>query len=159
MNRHYSAEEYEEKVSLIRKFFPFAGITTDIIVGFPTETDKDFIETTELVKRVKFSDIHPFPFSARSGTMAFKLKEVDPEIKKERLNKMLILKEECKREFALKMVDREEECLFEEQKDGFSVGYLGNYLRIFVKGEIKEKGLKKVKVLCPLKDGALAEII
>ena len=159
MNRHYTAEEYLEKVNLIRKYYPDAGITTDIIVGFPTETEENFNETLSLVDKVNFSDIHAFPFSPRSGTVAYKMKDLPKEIKKERLNKLLKVKEKLKTDFALKMVDKTLDFLFEERKDGYAQGYSQNYLRLYVKDYSGEKDIKKVKVIAPYLDGAIAQII
>ena len=86
MNRHYTKEQYLEKVNLIRKYFPNAGITTDIIIGFPTETNDDFIESLEFAKAVNFSEMHIFPYSRRNGTAAEKFKNiatnVDERVKK-----------------------------------------------------------------------------
>lgn len=158
MNRHYTAEEYIEKVDLIRRYFPDAGITTDIIVGFPTETEKDFNDTLELVERVKFSDIHPFPFSPRSGTVAYKMQDLPSEIKKERLNRLLEIKAQSKVAFATQMVGKTLEFLFEEEKDGYFEGYSENYLRLYVKDFTPCGKIKKAVVVKPFKDGALAEI-
>ena len=158
MNRHYTAEEYAEKVDLIREYFPDAAITTDIIVGFPTETDENFRETLSLVDRVKFSDIHPFPFSPRSGTVAYKMKDLPPEIKKERLNVLIEKKAECKNRFVNQMLNKNLQFVFEEQKEGYAEGYSENYLRLYIKNYSGEK-VQNVKVIEPFKDGALAEII
>ena len=158
MNRHYTAEEYAEKVDLIRKYFPDAGITTDIIVGFPTETEEDFNDTLRLVDRVIFSDIHPFPFSPRSGTVAFKMEDLPSEIKKERLNRVLDIKANKKLEFAKKMVGKTLNMLPEETKEGYTEGYSENYLRLYIKDYKGEKNIVKVRVVEPFKDGALAEI-
>lgn len=158
MNRHYTAEEYIEKVDLIRSYFPDAGITTDIIVGFPTETDKDFVNTLKLVERVKFSDIHPFPFSPRQGTVAYKMQDLSADIKKQRLNQLLVKKAECKLEFAKSLAGKTLNFLFEEEKDGYYQGYSENYLRIYLKEFNKDKNIKKVKVIEPFKDGAFCEI-
>ena len=158
MNRHYTTAEYLEKVNLIREFFVDAAITTDIIVGFPTETDEDFITTLEFVKRVGFSDIHPFPFSLRSGTAASKMKDLSSEIKKQRLDKLLEIKKDCKNKFALSMVGKELDFLFEEVKDGYATGYSENYLRLYIK-DYKEKNknqIEKVIVETPYLDGAIA---
>ena len=159
MNRHYTTEEYLEKVNLIRKYFPDAGITTDIIVGFPTETEDDFNETLEFVDKVKFSDIHPFPFSPRSGTVAYKMQDINPQIKKERLNKLLDKKAQMKKEFALKMVNKTFNLLVEEFKDGFYQGYTDNYLRVYLDESIENKDLVKVKIIAPFNDGVKAKII
>ena len=159
MNRHYTTDEYLEKVNLIREYFPDAGITTDIIVGFPTETEEDFNQTVEFVKKVNFTDIHPFPFSSRSGTVASKMKDLDKEIKKQRLDKLLKIKEQCKTDFALSMKNKELDFLFEEIKDGFAVGYTQNYLRIYIKDykKHKENQIEKVVVTEPYLDGAIAK--
>ncbi len=159
MNRHYTAEEYIEKVDLIRECFPDAGITTDIIAGFPTETEENFNETLKLIDRVKFSDIHPFPFSPRSGTIAYKMKDLSGDIKKQRLNKLLEVKADCKKAFVKKMQGKVVDFIFEESKDGFGEGYSENYLRIYVKNYNGTNQIQKVKVLCAFKDGALGELI
>ena len=158
MNRHYTTDEYLTKVELIRKYFPDAGITTDVIAGFPTETDEQFYSSVEFIKKIGFSDIHPFPFSPREGTVAYKMKDISPEIKKQRLNILLGVKKDLKEAFANDMINKTLMFLPEEQKDGFAVGYSENYLRLYVKNcNIKE--IVKVKVNAPFKDGALAEII
>ena len=157
MNRKYTREEFIDKVDLIRSYFPNAGITTDIIAGFPTETDSDFLETLDLIDRVKFSDIHAFCFSPRKGTVAYKMKDLPAEIKRDRLNKLLEKKEECKKDFIEKNIGKELEFIPEEQKDGYTVGYSGNYLRLYVKGIVKGEKIK-VKVLSPYSDGALAQL-
>lgn len=159
MNRHYTAEEYLEKVNLIREYFPTAGITTDIIAGFPTETEENFNETLEFIDKVKFSDIHPFIYSPRSGTVAYKMEDLDHRIKKERLDKLLVKKAECKREFQNFMSGKTEEFIFEENIDGYGEGYSGNYIRLYVKGYNGDSLPKKVVIKEPYGDGALAEII
>ncbi len=158
MNRHYTAEEYLEKVNLIREYFEDAGITTDIIVGFPTETDENFKETVELVKKVKFSDMHPFPFSSRSGTVASKMKDLPSEIKKQRLDVLLKLKKECKEEFAFKLKGKTLNFLCEEEKDGFYQGYTENYLRVYLKEKVEIGKITKVIIEEPFLDGAIAKI-
>lgn len=159
MNRHYTANEYAEKVDLIREYFPDAGITTDIIAGFPTETEENFNQTLSLIERVKFSDIHPFPFSPRSGTVAYKMKDISGEIKKQRLNKLLEVKSECKKAFAQKMQGKIVDFIFEESKDGYGEGYSENYLRLYVKDYKGTNKIQKVNVLGAFKDGALGELI
>lgn len=158
MNRKYTAEEYYEKTRLIREYFPDAGITTDVIAGYPTETEEDFRLTENLISEVGFSDVHPFTFSMRSGTAAYKLKDLPPEVKKERLDRLLIRKAELKKAFAEKMTGRYERLLFEEKKDGYGVGYGGNYIRIYVKDFIDDGNIRKVKILSPFKEGVIAEI-
>ena len=159
MNRKYTAEEFYEKVLLIRKFFPTAGITTDIIVGFPTETEENFNETVELCKKVQFSDIHAFCFSPRKGTVAYKMSDLNGEIKKARLDKLLQIKSESKLEFAKANCGKVLEFLYEEEKDGYSQGYSENYLRLYLKEKFVDKKIVKVKVLSPFKEGAVATLV
>ena len=158
MNRHYTAEEFIEKVNLIRSYYVDAGITTDIIVGFPNETEENFLETLSLTEKVNFSDIHAFIFSPRKGTVAYKTQDLSHEVKKARLDRLMIIKQKSKTDFALKMQGKTLEFLPEEQKDGYTEGYSENYLRLYVLGDCKEN-IAKVKVLSPFKDGALAELI
>ncbi|MBQ8426629.1 MAG: tRNA (N(6)-L-threonylcarbamoyladenosine(37)-C(2))-methylthiotransferase MtaB [Clostridia bacterium] len=159
MNRHYTTDEYLEKVNLIRKYFSNAGITTDIIVGFPTETEEDFLDTLNFVDKVKFSDIHPFIFSRREGTVAYKMQDLPHEIKQDRQNKLLQKKNQVKSEFIASLVGTEQEFLFEEFKDGYAEGYSANYVRIYVKDFYDNGNIRKVKLVKPYKDGAIAEII
>ena len=159
MNRHYSRDEFISKVDLIRRYFPDAGITTDIIVGFPTETEEDFCDTMSLVDRVKFSDIHPFIFSPRQGTVAFKMKDLQYQAKKERLDRLIEKKKQCKLDFALSQKGKTLHLLLEEEKDGFYEGYSENYLRLYVKTSNASGKMVKVRVLDPFKDGATCEII
>ena len=160
MNRHYTLEEYASKVDLIREFFPDAGITTDIIVGFPTETEEDFVSTINFVDRIKFTDIHPFIFSPRSGTVAYKMKDLPHQIKKARLDKLLEKKQECKLRFSTQMIGKTLKFIQEEKKDGYHVGYSENYLRLYVKDLKQTNGEEiKVKVIASFNDGAIAEPI
>ncbi|MBQ0099738.1 MAG: tRNA (N(6)-L-threonylcarbamoyladenosine(37)-C(2))-methylthiotransferase MtaB [Firmicutes bacterium] len=156
MNRHYNTQEYLEKVNLIRKYFPNAGITTDIIEGFPTETEEDFIATMNFIDKVEFSEIHPFMFSARKGTVAYKMKELPYEVKKERLDKLIEKKHIRKEAFLDKQIGLELEVLFEEYIDGYSVGYSGNYVRVYTKENLCGK-MKIVKITSKYLDGLLGE--
>jgi len=159
MNRHYTTTEYLQKVELIRKYFPNAGVTTDIIVGFPTETEEDFIETLNFVDKVKFSDIHPFTFSPRSGTVAFKMKDLSGDIKHDRLCRMMEKKAHCKSSFIAGHIGKILDFLPEENKEGFTEGYSENYIRLYVEGNIDCKNIIKVRVIEPFKEGAKAQII
>ncbi|MDY6367872.1 MAG: tRNA (N(6)-L-threonylcarbamoyladenosine(37)-C(2))-methylthiotransferase MtaB, partial [Clostridia bacterium] len=132
MNRHYTAEEFYSAAALIRKYFPDAGITTDIIAGFPTETEENFNQTLDLIGRVEFSDIHPFTYSPRKGTVAYKFKDLSGDVKKARLNALMQKKAELKSKFVQKNVGKPLTVLIEEFKDGYSVGYTENYLRVYI---------------------------
>lgn len=132
MNRHYDTEFYFSKVELIRKYFPMAGITTDIIVGFPTETDKAFAETVEFVKRCKFSDIHVFPYSSREGTVAARRYSILPkELVNERVDSLLDIKHRLHREFLTKNLGTVASVYTEDREGGFNVGYTPNYIKVY----------------------------
>ncbi len=156
MNRKYTTAEYLSKVNLIRKYFSNAGITTDIIVGFPTETENDFLETLEFTNKVNFSDIHPFIFSPRSGTVAYKMKDLPADVKKARIDKLLERKLELKSNFAKAQKGKTLDFLFEEFKDGYAVGYTENYLRVYIKDFVDNGKIRKVNIVDEFMDGASA---
>ncbi len=157
MNRKYTTKEYREGVNLIRKYFPNAGITTDVIVGYPTETESDFIASYNFVKEMEFSDVHAFCFSPREGTVAYNLKDLDGNVKKQRLNKLLELKEQLKSRFLSKNLQTFQDVVIEEYVDGYSSGYTGNYIKVYIKGFV-ENGKYKVYLTKEYNGGLLAEI-
>lgn len=134
MNRHYTAGEYWEKVKLLRETFPEPAITTDVIVGFPGETDEEFERTKTFLERVNFYEMHVFPYSRREGTPAAARKDQVPEkVKKERSRILLSLAEKQSAAFRESYIGKEVSVLFEETKEvcGVScqVGYTGEYIR------------------------------
>lgn len=164
MNRHYTAKEFKESVSLIRKYFPLAGITTDVIVGFPGESEEEFEETFNFIKDVNFSQLHIFQYSNRDGTVASKLyKDLAPQIKQKRFEKLNALNEELKINFVSK--NKNEVVLIEEKIDDYYIGYSKNYIRCYIQAQsLKNKdeiidSIVDVKILSPFKDGALVKII
>ncbi len=134
MNRKYTTNEYRDIVKLIRKYMPNAGITTDIIVGFPGETEEEFNETLEFVKEIRFSRIHVFKYSPRKGTPAAKYEnQIDGNIKNIRSEKLIALGEELMLEFNSKFINSTLSVLFEEEskkEDGYIEGYTTNYVRV-----------------------------
>jgi threonylcarbamoyladenosine tRNA methylthiotransferase MtaB len=137
MNRRYSPEEYQETVKLIRKKVPAVAITTDVIVGFPGETDKEFEESLEFCKRLGFARIHVFSYSPRSGTTAAKMAgQVPDKVKKERSRQMLALAEESAAKFRESFTGEALDVLWEKQTDGGNwTGMTGNYIRVFAKSK------------------------
>ncbi|NLW41390.1 MAG: tRNA (N(6)-L-threonylcarbamoyladenosine(37)-C(2))-methylthiotransferase MtaB [Tissierellia bacterium] len=135
MNRKYTTKEYRDIVKLIREYMPEAGITTDIIVGFPGETDEEFEESYRFVEDIRFSRIHVFKYSPRKGTPASQFKEQIPgDIKQIRSDRLIRLGDELMEEFHKAFIGRTLELLLEEEKDGFIEGYTTNYIRVKVKG-------------------------
>ncbi|MGN1200755.1 MAG: tRNA (N(6)-L-threonylcarbamoyladenosine(37)-C(2))-methylthiotransferase MtaB [Candidatus Caccovivens sp.] len=156
MNRHYTTEQFYESVKLIRKYFPLAGITTDIIVGFPTETDEDFEETVRFVEKVKFSQLHIFPYSKREGTVAAKLfKDLSGTIKNSRLKRLEAIGSNLKEEFIKQ--NQIVQVLIEEKEGDFFVGYSENYIKCYLQGDFHEGDIISAKILKPYKMGALCE--
>lgn len=131
MNRKYTREEYLEKVELIRKFYPNAGITTDIIVGFPGETEDEFQETLDLVKKVKFSRVHIFKYSKRKGTPAAEMTDqVHGDIKNERSKILFELTNRLKDEFESSFIGRALSVLVERKIEDNYYGHTSNYMEI-----------------------------
>lgn len=131
MNRKYDLKYYEEKIKKIRMIRPDISITTDIIVGFPYETDKLFNETLEFSRKMNFSKIHVFPYSIRLGTSAANMpNQVDESIKKERVKKLMDLSKTMEKEYYNKFVGKELDILVEECDNNVSIGHSSNYLMI-----------------------------
>jgi len=134
MNRKYTTEEYKNIVNLIRRYMPNAGITTDIIVGFPGETEEEFQETYDFVKNIGFSRIHVFKYSPRKGTPASKFdSQVHGSVKHQRSEKLIELGNQLANRFMDQFIGNRMEVLFEENKDGYYEGYTTNYIRVKAK--------------------------
>ena len=139
MNRKYDIEFFINKINQIRKIRPNISITTDIIVGFPNETEEDFAKTVENIKKIKFSKIHVFPFSLRKGTKAELLPNHQSEqTKKERVKKLLEISKQLELKYMNKFIETEMTYIPEVYKDGYLIGHTGNYLLIKCKGEIND---------------------
>ena len=158
MNRHYMASQFLDSVKLIRKYFPFAGITTDVIVGFPGESEEEFEQTVEFVKQAKFSQLHIFQYSQREGTVASKLyKDLPPQIKQERYERLEKINEKLKEAFIKK--NKWGIVLVEEKVGDYYVGYTENYIRCYIKSKNDiTNELVFVKICKPYQDGAKAKI-
>ena len=149
MNRKYDTKIFKEKVNLIREVFPNAGLTTDIIVGFPTETEKNHEETKDYVKEIKFAKTHLFKYSKRDGTKAASMKpEVDGNVKKERLKELEAIEEVNRLNFLKNQIGKTLSVLFESKSDmeGYKSGYSTNYLRVNVKDDIGDNEIRNVLI-------------
>ena len=131
MNRKYDLAYYEEKINKIRSIRPDISITTDIIVGFPYETDELFNETLEFSKKMNFSKIHVFPYSIRVGTAAASMpNQVDEVTKKVRVKKLMALSKKQEKEYYEKFKGKELDILVEECDNNVSIGHTSNYLMV-----------------------------
>lgn len=131
MRRRYTAAQYEGAVELIRERMPQAGLTADVIAGFPGETPADHFETCRLIEAGGFSGLHVFRFSRRPGTTAFHLEDdVSPEEKSERADELIRLGDRAAAEFRERLLGTNRPVLWEEQRDGAWVGLTDNYVRV-----------------------------
>lgn len=149
MNRHYTREEYIKKTNIIKKYMPMAGLTTDIIVGFPGETEEDFEDSVSIVKEVGFSKIHVFKYSKRKNTPAAKMNnQVDGNIKKKRSDKLIKVGEIYSEKFKRLNMNIPKSVLFEEQHDNEYYGYTTNYIRVKAKSDVDlTNKIKQVEIL------------
>lgn len=133
MARHYTTEEFEEKLNRLKEALPTLSVTTDVIVGFPGETEEDFMSTYNWIKKNHFNQLHVFPYSPRKGTPAAGYKDQVPgDVKKDRVRRLIALSNELKSEFADTFVNKELDILFEERKNGQAIGHASNYMKVFV---------------------------
>jgi len=146
MNRRYTAKDYLDKVAMIRRYDPLAAVTTDIIVGFPTETEEAFSNTLEFVRIAKFSDIHIFPYSKREGTAAAKYQTLQPEIIKERIIRLEAARAALRKKYLERMISIPQEVIFEDKKSAFAEGYSQYYIRCYAE---KKEGMREKETMMP----------
>lgn len=147
MNRKYDLDYYFHKIKEIREVRPNIAITTDVIVGFPGESEEDFLETIDTCKKVGFTKIHVFPYSERKGTKAMELPDhIEPSVKKERARRLLLLSKELECSYYASFVGSEVEVLVEEEKDGKSYGHTDNYLHVEIPSVLPHNTFVKVKI-------------
>ena len=132
MNRKYNCEQYYEKLSKIRKLVPDIVFTTDVIVGFPGESEEEFEKTYEFIKKVGYTQLHVFPYSMRKGTPAARMVQVDEKIKHERVNRLIALSHELNENYAKSQIGKTLRVLFEKEENGYYVGHGDNYLLVKV---------------------------
>lgn len=160
MNRHYDKEYFINKVSFIRKEIPNMSITTDFIVGFPTETDEDFKESLDTLNKIQFDTIHTFPYSKRSGTKAASLEQVSPNVKKERSKIVLEISNKGKLNYIKNNLNTIQDCIFEISENEYIYGHTGNYIYVKTKGDISLLNkLIKIRLVSIEEDAVLSEII
>ncbi len=147
MNRKYDLAYYEEKIKKIRSIRPDISISTDIIVGFPYETEELFLNTLEFSKKIKFSKIHVFPYSVRVGTAAANMKEqVDEVVKKMRVKRLMAVSHMLEVDYFNKFKDKELDILIETCDNNVSEGHTSNYLLVSVPENIKVGEIVRRKI-------------
>ena len=147
MNRKYDLDYYEKKINAIRMIRPDISITTDLIVGFPNETDELFIKSYEFCKKMNFAKIHVFPYSLRTGTKASLMdNQIDEQCKKMRSNKIGDLSKILELEYASLFINKDLDVLIEEVFDDYSVGHTSNYLKVRIDKILKQNKIYKVNI-------------
>ncbi len=162
MNRHYTAEDYLEIVKAIREFDPLYGITTDIIAGFPGETEEDFEETLKVVEASQFGRVHAFRYSPRRGTVGAAMKDAVPgTVKAERMERLIAAGEASAAAFIEANRTRIHRVLAEERTEGYVTGYTDNYIKVYIEDSQEELSLGEfcdVELQDIYEDGCLARV-
>lgn len=148
MNRRYTTQEFKEIVERLRKVYEDVILTTDIIVGFPQESQEEFEKTYQFLQKIKFYKMHIFKYSPRKGTKAAQMTgQVDGKTKEERSRKLIVLSNKNQKEYHEKYVGKEVEILWEEEKNGYYQGHTKNYILAFIKSKENLEN-KMIKAKC-----------
>ncbi|MBQ3102896.1 MAG: tRNA (N(6)-L-threonylcarbamoyladenosine(37)-C(2))-methylthiotransferase MtaB [Oscillospiraceae bacterium] len=159
MNRKYDAERFLESVALLRKWFDHPAITTDLIAGFPEETEEEFEETLAMIQKCAFADMHVFPYSIRPGTPAAKMKQVSAQVKEERAHRAAAVAEKMHRTYMEECVGRTFAVLFEQKKGGYFAGHAPNYMEVLADGEGLHNEVRQVKITGVCENSLVGEIV
>lgn len=153
MNRHYTTSEFADKLKELREKLPTLSVTTDVIVGFPGESEEEFAQTYHWIEEMHFNQLHVFPYSQRKGTPAVRMKDqVDGHVKHERVKKLMELSTRLQSEFASWQIGKTLEVLIEEKQGEYMVGHASNYLKVHV--DLPESSIGHVyKVKIDSQDG------
>ena len=159
MNRHYNRAEFTALIKNVKKSVPGVAISTDVIVGFPGETEEMFAESLEYIKTLGFARMHVFPYSPRTGTPAAKLPDQVPEpVKKNRVHRLQSLAQEMADDFHSQYLGTVQEVLFETNNDGITDGLTDTYIRVYTDDEVKTGELYKVRLEKLYKDGVYGKL-
>lgn len=148
MNRKYTTVEFEKGVELLRKAYLEVHLTTDVIVGFPGETEEEFQKTYEFLKKIKFYKMHIFKYSPRSGTVAAKMpNQIDGNIKEERSNKLIELSDKNEEEYQKQYIGKKVEVLLEDKEGEYIKGHTTNYMVVKLKTDKElENTIQEVEI-------------
>ena len=155
MNRKYTAEEYMNTLGAIREKMPDAAITTDVICGFPEETEEEFEETAAFVKKAGFAKVHVFPYSQRSSTVAAQMPQIPMKVREDRARRLIEIAEKQREIFEESFIGTHAKVLFEQEKNGMWEGLTGNNLRVYVKTQENVEGCIRSVLIKSRTDGKI----
>ncbi len=169
MRRKYTMEFFADRLNKLKKALPGLAVTSDVIVGFPGETEEEFMETYNFIKEHKFSELHVFPYSKRTGTPAARMEDqVDENVKNERVHRLIALSDQLAKEYASQYENEvleiiPEEAFKETEEENMFVGYTDNYMKVVFKGTEDMIGkIVKVKILkagYPYNEGQFVRVV
>ncbi|MBB5335575.1 tRNA (N(6)-L-threonylcarbamoyladenosine(37)-C(2))-methylthiotransferase MtaB [Pectinatus brassicae] len=154
MNRHYTTQEFADLLAKITAKVPDIAITTDIIAGFPGETDEQFAQSLDFIRSLPISRIHAFPYSKRKGTPAAIMEnQVDEQIKKQRVHELQKISQEKLAAFEAKFINKTLQVLIEQINDGVADGHTGNYIKVYTDEKMEKGEIYNLKMTKLYKDG------
>ena len=160
MNRHYTTEDFARLIEGVRAAVPGVAISTDIIVGFPGETEEDFAAGLDFVRRMGFARMHVFPYSARRRTPAAqRTDQVPPTVRKERAARMQALAQELAEAYHRSQLGSVQEVLFETQEDGITDGLTETYVRVYTDADVARGEIVPMRLTHLYRDGLWGEIL
>ena len=160
MNRKYDTARYYESVELLRRYFSAPAITTDLIVGFPQETEEEFEQTLGFIRRCAFSSMHIFPYSRRPGTPAASMEgQIQKAVQEERAHRAALVADEMEQAYLVQLVGATLPVLFEEEKGGLWQGHAPNYVAVRAEGSALHNCLRNVRVTGVAGSALLGEIL
>ena len=158
MNRKYDTARFAQSVALLNQYFEHPAITTDMITGFPEETEEEFMETLAFIRRCGFAQMHIFPYSVRPGTPAAEMTQVPQAVKEERARRAAAVAAEMRRDYLTACVGKLYPVLFEQPRDGRFFGHAPNYMEVLAEGENLHNVVKNVRVTSTDGDVLFGEI-
>jgi threonylcarbamoyladenosine tRNA methylthiotransferase MtaB len=147
MNRKYDTARYLESVSLLNRFFDRPAVTTDMIVGFPEETETEFVQSLDFIRRCGFAQMHIFPYSIRPGTPAAKMAQIPKAVKEDRAKRAATVAAEMRKEYLDGCVGSVYPVLFEQPKEGLFFGHAPNYMEVLAEGKDLHNTVKNVRII------------
>lgn len=158
MNRKYDSARYYESVRLLKAYFDGVAVTTDLIVGFPEETEEEFLETLAFIRRCGFAQMHIFPYSVRPGTKAAAMRQLTSAVKEERAARAAEVAEEMHEAYLQSCVGKVFPVLFEQEKEGRFAGHAPNYMEVLAQGEELHNAVRNVEITAVENGSLVGEI-